>query len=54
LSYYNNALERLAGRDAIVKADKPDDWFEDDETAVRVYRNIRGYEVAVYGYQGFW
>lgn len=54
VSYYNNALGSLAGRDAVVKVDKPDDWFEDDEIAVRIYRNIRGYELAAYGYQGFW
>lgn len=54
VSYYNNALGSLAGRDAVVKVDKPDDWFEDDEIAVRIYQNIRGYELAAYGYQGFW
>ncbi len=54
VSYYNNALGALAGRDAVVKVNKPDDWFEDDEIAVRIYRNIRGYELAAYGYQGFW
>jgi hypothetical protein len=54
VSYYNTALGRLAGRDAVVKVDKPEDWFEDDEIAARLYRNIRGYELAVYGYRGFW
>lgn len=54
VSYYNTALGRLAGRDAVVEVDKPDDWLEDDEIAARLYRNIRGYELAIYGYRGFW
>jgi hypothetical protein len=54
ISYYNSTLERLAGRDAVVKVEKPDDWFEDDEIAMRIYRNIRGYELAAYTYTGFW
>lgn len=54
ISYYNRALGRLAGEDAVVKVDKPDNWFEDDEIALRFYRNIGGYELAAYGYEGFW
>jgi hypothetical protein len=47
-------LERLAGRDAMIAADKPDRWFRDDEIAVRVYKTINNYELALYGYRGFW
>lgn len=54
ISYFNRSLGRLAGRDAIIRVDRPEDWFEDDEIAVRLYRNLRGYELAVYGYNGFW
>jgi hypothetical protein len=54
LSYWNSTLGRTAGRDVIVTAYKPDRWFQDDEWAVRVYRNIRGVEMAVYGYWGYW
>jgi hypothetical protein len=54
ISYFNANLGRLAGRDAIVRVDKPDEWFEDDEIAIRIYRSFRGYELAVYGYDGFW
>lgn len=54
VSYYQAALGRFAGRDAVVKPERPDDWFADDEIAVRLYRNIRGYELAAYGYHGFW
>lgn len=54
ISYWNNTLGRRAGRDAPVEVDRPDDWFEDDELAARVFRNVHGWELALYGYQGFW
>jgi len=47
-------LNRLSGRDAIINTDKPNQWFGDDEIAVRLYRNIENYELAIYGYRGFW
>ena len=54
LSYYNSRLGRLAGRDAEVDPARPEAWFDDDELAIRAYRNIEGYELAAYGYYGFW
>lgn len=42
----------LTGTD--LQTDKPDDWFEDDEIALRIYRNFQGWEIAGYGYNGFW
>ena len=54
ISYWNGNLGRRAGRDAIVHSDKPDRWFTDDEFAARIYKNINNYEVALYGYWGFW
>lgn len=54
ISYWNSNLGRLAGQDAIVHTEKPNDWFRDSEIAVRVYKNINNYEVAVYGYRGYW
>lgn len=54
VSYYNPMLGRRAGRDAIIDADEPDDWFKSDEFALRAYRNIGAYEVALYGYHGYW
>jgi hypothetical protein len=30
------------------------EFFEDDETALRLYRNISNYELALYGYWGYW
>lgn len=54
ISYWSSSLGRIAGRNAVVEADKPDDWFEDDEIALRLFKNISGYEIAAYGYHGFW
>lgn len=54
LSYWNPQLDRVAGRDALIDADQPNDWFEDFELAARLSKNIEGYELALYGYRGFW
>ena len=54
ISYYNANLGRVAGRNAIVHADRPDRWFRDDEIAARLYRTLGGYEVALYAYDGYW
>ena len=53
-SYYNAGLGRIAGTDAVVSVDKPDEWFEDDEVALRLYRNVATFELAFYGYNGYW
>jgi len=54
ISYWNANLGRLAGEDAIVHTDKPNDWFRDSEIAARLYKNIDNYELALYGYHGYW
>jgi hypothetical protein len=54
ISYWNSNLARLTGQDAIVHTDKPDRWFGDSEIAARVYKNIENYELALYGYHGYW
>ncbi len=54
ISYWNAGLGRLAGRDAVVDDRVPNEWFDDHEWAVRVHRNVAGYELAAYGYWGFW
>ncbi len=54
LSYWNPNLGRIAGRDAVVAADLPDEAGTDDEFAVRLAKNIGGFEAALYGYHGFW
>jgi len=54
LSYWNPLLDRRAGEDAIIDPVRPDDWFEDDEIALRLSKVLGGYELALYGYDGFW
>lgn len=54
ISYWNPVLDRRAGRDAIIHANKPDECFQDDELAMRLYKNIDSTELALYGYWGYW
>jgi hypothetical protein len=54
ISYWNSNLGRTAGQDAIVHTDKPDEWFRDSEITARLYKNIDNYELAFYGYHGYW
>jgi len=54
LSYWNPLLGRRAGEDDRFRYDAPDRYFDDDEIALRVYRNLNGTELALYGYRGFW
>jgi len=54
LSYWNSNLGRLAGEDAVIHTDKPNRWFRDSEFAARLYKNINNYELALYGYRGYW
>ncbi|MFC1840991.1 hypothetical protein ACFL1N_15555 [Thermodesulfobacteriota bacterium] len=52
LSYWNGF--RIAGSDNIVRPLKPDNWIDDDELAVRLSKNLKGNEFALYGYRGYW
>ncbi len=54
ISFFNSQFSRRSGMDAIVRTELPDRWFDSDELAWRLYRNLGGYELAVYGYHGFW
>jgi hypothetical protein len=54
ISYWDPMFSRYAGSDSQVNSNAPSDWFEDDEFAIRVYRSIGSYELAFYGYSGYW
>jgi len=54
ISYWDPLRRDHSGLHDQVNYDRPHDWFEDDEWALRLYRNIGSYEVAVYGYSGLW
>ncbi len=54
LSYWNSMLGRTAGRDFIFDDHERNSYFQDDEYAARVSKNIGGMELGLYGYHGFW
>ena len=54
LSYWNSVMQHTAGQNAIVYTDKPNHWFKDEEVAARLYRDVKGYDLALYGYWGYW
>ena len=54
ISYWNNILGRTAGRDYVFADEERNRVFSDFELAGRLYKNIGGKEVALYGYYGFW
>ncbi|HWO21746.1 MAG TPA: hypothetical protein VNO30_23415, partial [Kofleriaceae bacterium] len=54
LSFFNPLMGKVTGQDAILKATVPDRSFEDDEAHFRLSKNLRGGELAAYGYNGFW
>ncbi len=54
ISYYSDTLGRRAGQDAIVRTDLPNEWFDDSEWAARISRKLGSYELAGYGYWGYW
>jgi hypothetical protein len=45
---------KTVGRKQQVHTIKPDDWFDNDEIAVRLYRNLGSAQLALYGYSGYW
>ncbi len=54
LTYYNYLLRMRAGSGARLRTIDRDDWFNDDELHVRLYRNVGSYELDAYGYRGYW
>ncbi|MFO8006387.1 MAG: hypothetical protein R6V05_01480 [Candidatus Brocadiia bacterium] len=54
LSYFNPLLGARAGENLRLRTEEPEEWFEDDEIALRLYRNVGSYELAGYAYRGFW
>jgi len=54
LSFFDSAAGGLRGEDSPLDPVRPEGWFEDDELAARLHRSLGGYELAAYGYRGFW
>ena len=54
LSYYNPLAGAVVGENFILNAMTPNEWFSDDEFAMRLYRQVGAFEVAAYGYVGYY
>lgn len=54
ISYWNPDTGQHTGQGAQLTLEKPDNWFSEDELAIRLYQNISNYELALYGYWGYW
>lgn len=54
LSYFSPLAGTVVGQNQQLSVIKPDSTFEDDEIALRIYRQVESYELAAYGYQGYW
>ncbi|WP_147820716.1 hypothetical protein [Salidesulfovibrio onnuriiensis] len=54
ISFWDPARQERRGNRDTLATDTPQTWFRDDEFAARLYRNVGSYEMALYGYRGFW
>ena len=54
ISFFSPISGRTVGRDGVLRVDRPDEPFRDDEIAIRLYRSFGAFELAAYGYRGFW
>ena len=54
LSYFNSAVGDVVGQDNIISVDAREDWFSEFDMYARAYRTLGPFEVALYGYYGYW
>jgi hypothetical protein len=54
ISWYDPLFDRHNGASRELNYNAPSDWFSEDEWAARVYRRAGNWEVAAYGYWGYW
>ena len=54
ITFYNFAVGARTGRSMRVREERPQHWFHDDEIALRLYKTLKGAELAAYAYRGFW
>lgn len=53
-SFYSPAAGTIVGGDDAISVDGRNDYFKEDEFFGRLYRDIASYELALYGYYGYW
>jgi len=54
ISYWNPLVLKRTGENFPITTEELSEEFTEDEQAVRVFKNIMGYELAAYGYYGYW
>ena len=54
LSFFDGFQGVFIGDDNKIQTDIPDDWFSDSEFHWRARKNIKGFDLALYGYYGYW
>lgn len=54
VSFFSPLLGRRAGEDDQAQWDAPNDYIDDAEYALRIYRTVGSAEIALYGYRGYW
>jgi hypothetical protein len=54
VSYWNPSMQSIAGQNAIIDAQRRDEWFKDHELSARFYRPLLSWEGSLYAYHGFW
>lgn len=54
ISTYDPFTGGQTGRSNTLNTDPRSEWFSEDEWAARLYKNMGGYETALYGYDGYW
>jgi hypothetical protein len=54
LSYFNPLVGGRTGEKVRLRTEDRSSYFRDDEVALRLYRSVGSYELAAYGYRGFW
>lgn len=54
VSFFDRGSNALRGRENPLQVKQPNDWFKEDELAMRMYRSFGIYETAFYFYNGYW
>lgn len=54
VSFFDPVTLEVVGEDDPIDTSIPGRWFSDDEISVRLHTLLRGFELAAYGYDGFW
>ncbi len=54
LSYYSPYTGSIVGKSSLIEAVRPESTFRNGEISLRFHRLLGNFEMALYGYHGFW